>query len=230
MGRKSRDNVGLEELIQLMGSQIVQLPSLLLSGVARSSAPRSTPETPEMKLIPHHTRNFKYPKIGAQKGWLDMDKSEQWQLGTILSTWNEMRVPKYVSFPNCWKFKSDCHRVTRQACNKHAIPTVADWKGFKNTVSLAKSTRWVPSCERFFDFKEHDYTMSWYVDVLWFCEVCFVFCSLLSSHSLDLWWLAQCRTLAAVSSTPPLVVSMTGQRGPFLRWDAHLLKKCVMTR
>ena len=43
-----------------------------------------------------------------------------------------MRVRQYVSFSNCWKFKSDCHRVTRKACNKHAIPTVADWKGFKN--------------------------------------------------------------------------------------------------
>ncbi len=27
-----------------------------------------------------------------------------------------MRVQQYVSFPNCWNFKPDCHRVTRKAC------------------------------------------------------------------------------------------------------------------
>ena len=120
-----------------MGSQIVQLPSLLLSGVAGSSAPHSTLE----KLIPHHTRSF-IQRLAHRKvdwTWTNPGSDNQGQF------YRHIDIPN-VSFPNCWKFKSDFHRVTRKACNKHAIPTDADWKGFKycftSKIHMVSSIMW----------------------------------------------------------------------------------------
>ena len=122
-----------------------------------------------------------------------------------------------MSFPNCWNFKPDCHRVTRKACcNSSWLKRLYCFTCKIHTVSsIIWKIIWLQS--------------AWlhYVIIHWRSLILWDMLSLLSSRLLHPWWLAQCRTLAAVSSTPPLVVSMTGQRGPFLRLDVYLLKKCA---
>ena len=112
LGLGNSDKVGLEEIIQLMGSQIVQLPSLFLSGVARSSAPHSCThlETTLWRWnntvwshITHETLSIQ--RLAHRKvDWTWLDKSVRWQSVTGDKQFYQNDT-KYV-------YSSTCHSRT----------------------------------------------------------------------------------------------------------------------